>query len=874
MAHAKIIGIHDGKHIESNNSARPLPMPIIQLRDELKEKIKNLLRQLFDNADDALFAMADKAGTNGDQSIYLDSMRELRLQKKLIANSFMQQIVLSFTNLDHLSENVEESSTFDSLENLSILKNDELEVSVALEGMISRLRNNATSQLEDLHKRIESLVRNKNLKTKHTPAGPEVLCDAFAFANSELEVDLKAKLIIFKLFEKYVLSEMPAVYQHANQTLIQQGVLPNLKKQRFINNPAPAAPQSQGMSNQAEQASLQSSSQGQEQYAPNHYVTGAIQSSQAGQQTIPVLGKEQCLTEGQFEQIRSLMHPVSSSSGHQRGNNAGQASAANVVYLNQDQIISTLSQQQFSSANLSRPDSQHTYQSVDFRSLISNAYIGQDDEQEDKKIKYDEIDNDIINLVSMLFDFILDDRQLQSSMKALIARLQIPILKVALIDKSFFDRGGHPARKLLNEMASAAIGWTEKNTVKSDRLKAKIEAVVERVLTEFDSNLELFDELLIDFTQFTDLESRRGQLIEQRTKDSERGKAATELAKKAAETVINTIFQANEFRGQTIPECVITLLQEGWSRVMILDYLKLGEESSEWKGHQVFIHDLVWSVCPTEDGSDARGKLLQLIPVLMRRLHQGLQEASFDEYLLTSLLSSLEKTHIATLKRLHKQALIEQEEAAKILEQEQLELDSISDEDTVLSITKSASQKNEDDLKLSLDIEDDFKEFQERLSAKEINDVLNNHQAAFVASATDENSESSAELLKDTAVQASVKASDLDTTVQISLSESQTDQDNEVLSDNDPFMLQVSRFSVGCWFEFTSNGQTERAKLAAVIKVNGRYIFVNRSGVKVAEKTKQELAVDLKSGLIQVLNDGLLFDRALESVIGNLRGQS
>ena len=81
MAHAKIIGIHDGKHIETNHSARPLPMPIIQLRDELKESIKNLLRKLFDNADDALFAMADKAGTNGDQSIYLDSMRELRLQK-------------------------------------------------------------------------------------------------------------------------------------------------------------------------------------------------------------------------------------------------------------------------------------------------------------------------------------------------------------------------------------------------------------------------------------------------------------------------------------------------------------------------------------------------------------------------------------------------------------------------------------------------------------------------------------------------------------------------------------------------------------------------------------------------------------------------
>tara|TARA_R110002072_G_scaffold172728_5_gene327074 strand:- start:17944 stop:20406 length:2463 start_codon:yes stop_codon:yes gene_type:complete len=819
MAHAKIIGIHDGKHIETNQSARPLPMPIIQLRDELKDSIKNLLRKLFDNADDALFAMADKAGTNGDQSIYLDSMRELRLQKKFIANSFMQQVILSFTNIDQLSENTSDNQDIDSLENLSILKNDELEVSVALEGMISRLRNNATRQLEDLHKRLETLVRSKTLKTKHTPAGPEVLCDAFAFASSELEVDLKAKIIIFKLFEKYVLSEMPDVYLHANQLLAQLGVLPNLKKQRFINKSLPSHPDANTPDRVSENAQPQS--------AGESYEDG---------QSVPMLGREQCLTEGQFEQIRTLMH-----SNH-AAQNFKQSSDSNVLFLNQDQIVSTLSQQQFSETMQSFDAK--GYQPLDFRSLISNAYASQGYNDSGKSIKYDEVDNDIINLVSMLFDFILDDRQLQSSMKALIARLQIPVLKVALIDKSFFDRGGHPARKLLNEMASAAIGWTEKNTGKSDRLKIKIESVVERVLSEFDSNLEIFDELLLEFTQFTDLESRRGQLIEQRTKDSERGKAATELAKKASETVINTILQSKEYSGRDIPECVLTLLREGWSRVMILDYLRLGETSSEWKGHQLFINDLIWSVCPTEDGSDARGKLLQLIPTLMRRLHQGLQEASFDEYRLTALLNDLEKVHISTLKHLHKQAILETEKLARQADAENLKIDSRGAKaNESVSANKDESQ---DDLRATLDVEDEFKAFQEKLSNAEINEVLNSHQ----------------ENIEPEAVEAKISLTQDEATVIV-----------PAMTDNDPFMQQVNRFSVGCWFEFTQNGQSERAKLAAVIKVNGHYIFVNRSGVKVAEKTKLELASDLKEGLVQVLNDGLLFDRALESIIGNLRGQ-
>lgn len=819
MANAKIIGIHDGKHIETNTSARPLPMPIIQLRDEVKDQIKALLRELFDNADDALFAMADKAGTNGDQSIYLESMRELRLQKRYIANTFLQKVILSFNNAGQITDDVadEHSESLD-LENLSILKNDDLEVSVALEGMVSRLKNKASAQLEDLSIRFENILKINSLKARHIPAGPETLCDAFAFATSELEIDFKSKIIIFKLFEKYVLNEMPNIYLQANQILIKSGILPNLKKQRI-----------------SKSAAESQTSNEQNTFFSNELTSSFIDESRH----VPMLGKEQCLTEVQFDQIRALMH---SDDPNYQVNSFTRQASSNVIYLNQDQILSTLSQQQLS--NLAIVNNQQGYQPIDFRMLISNAFANSQANQNGKEIKYEEIDNDIINLVSMLFDFILDDRQLQSAMKALIARLQIPLLKVALIDKSFFDRGGHPARKLLNEMASAAIGWSEKSSGKSDRLKAKIENIVERVLSEFDSNISLFEELLLEFKQFTDLEARRGQLIEQRTKDSEKGRAATEIAKKAVETVINTVLQSKLFSSQEIPDCVVSILQEAWSRVMILDYLKLGDQSLEWKGHQQFIYDLVWSTCPTSDGSDTRAKLLQLIPILMDRLHEGLEDASFDSFRLKTLLSELEKHHIVTLKRLHKEALQEQERQFKLEEQNRIKVE--TDKANQIDPVSTIANKQNEELKNCLDIDEDFKEFESKLSNKEINDVLNSHIAQI----------------------------DPDSVVKISLTEEKSETVEAELDESDPFMQQVSRFSVGCWFEFSINGQSERAKLAAVIRVNGRYIFVNRSGVKIAEKTKQELALELKAGQIQVLNDGLLFDRALESIIGNLRGQA
>jgi hypothetical protein len=92
------------------------------------------------------------------------------------------------------------------------------------------------------------------------------------------------------------------------------------------------------------------------------------------------------------------------------------------------------------------------------------------------------------------------------------------------------------------------------------------------------------------------------------------------------------------------------------------------------------------------------------------------------------------------------------------------------------------------------------------------------------------------------------------------------------LPDGDQHLALVGNITQGSWFEMqTEDGQKFRSRLAAIIRATGKYIFVNRSGVKVAEETRMTLALALKSGRMQLLDDGMLFDRALEAVIGNLR---
>lgn len=92
------------------------------------------------------------------------------------------------------------------------------------------------------------------------------------------------------------------------------------------------------------------------------------------------------------------------------------------------------------------------------------------------------------------------------------------------------------------------------------------------------------------------------------------------------------------------------------------------------------------------------------------------------------------------------------------------------------------------------------------------------------------------------------------------------------ISEGHPALAHVDALAVGMWVEFSdADEQSVRCKLAAKINAIDKFIFVNRQGVKVVEKTRLGLAKELRDGSVRIISDGALFSRALESVIGNLR---
>ena len=715
-----VVPLHKAATDQANHSplAR-LPVILLQVRDKAAQQLRHGLQELFDNADDTLFEMADRARNDVEQNIFFEAMRDLRLKRKNIERGFLEQFFEAFVALiqyDAVQQTLPDSLMFEE----SAPRTDDMERSVAVETMVGRVLKRDGFALDQLTARLNALL-GKHIDDQHNPLGPAMLCEFFLQAGRNLGVEIKVKLILLKLFERYVLADIEQLYAEANQLLIATGVLPELK-------PAPAR-------RAIERAAASISSEEGDEPAP----------ADEGVQEV-------------FAALQELLL-------HVRGSVAPtlEPSVATQPISTRDLLRLLSHLQQYVPALAAQDDFDLRNQ---LEQLLTRVSV-----RSGKSRIVDGADEDVINLIAMVFECILEDRNLPDSLKALIARLQIPMLKVAVLDKSFFSRSSHPARRLLNEIADAAMGWGDCTGEARDSLYLRIEQVVQRLLSEFVDDPAIFSELLADFLAFTSDERRRSELLEQRLRDAEEGRAKTELARQRVEQAVN-----QALLGKVLPPSVVTFVGDAWSKVLLLTCLKHGDQSAEWQADVQTLEQLIWSV-QRHDEADAGMRLLTLVPGLLKSLRDGLSSSAFDPFATSEFFSELEALHVRLL-------------------------DPAAEQDPAEAALVEVSQH-------------------------------------ITLRTADEGSGS----LNPTG-----------------------------LAQDDAGLRQVDQLRVGSWVAFQEDDEhTLRCKLAAIIETTGKYVFVDRTGMKVLERSRVGLALEFRRGAVRALDDTLLFDRALASVLGNLR---
>ncbi|OZY83906.1 hypothetical protein CBP51_19055 [Cellvibrio mixtus] len=808
-----------------------LPAPIHALRDKARQQLQTYLRELFDRIDDAMFELADKANNNQDQNIFFDSMREVRIRRRAIENAFFRAIDIGFARLlDPTAYKDEKRPTEKtvSLDELTIVKNDELEEMVAVESMVSKANEQFAELIQHLTLRIDHLVPTK-VYQKNNPLGVDVICNAFTDATATLSIDLKAKLVMFKIFDNIMMSKLGKLFEALNQTLIDANILPSLKSE-------------------LRQAKRPIISPSTTTNSADHFgqgLTAELQGNMAGG------------LQSYDEQTNQVLHQLRNLLGSQRSSSQSMPGEE----INSKDLIKILSlaqQQNTAAANSAQPANLRGFLTELLRNETQTAAA------------INQVDDDVINLVSMMFEFILDDRNLAAPMKVLIGRLQIPMVKVAIADKTFFSKGGHPARRLLNEMAMACLGWQEPTdeNQRKDTLYAKMEEVVQTILSEFDTDISLFDRLLLDFRSYLDKEKRRASILEQRTIDAEDGKAKSERARAQVDAELNRITV-----GRDLPLAVTKLLREAWANVMFITSLKQGVDSDEWRSCSLTAQQLVWSVVAPMD-KDNRQKLLKLVPELLQKLRTGLESISFSPFETGNLFKQLETVHLERLRGDAKsvaagaaQPSSGNDDAGNEGEENKSAANNNTGSDSAIRAqqiaVKAASMKA---AMADAQMKPSVVAVATQVPTSVVNDIADNQSP--VADST-EPAASANEAVP--AVDATVLPQD--TVADIAQGIVAEPVTHTIAADAQHLAL-VNNITQGTWFEMQGEaGEKYRCRLAAIIRSVGKYIFVNRSGMKVAEESRESLAIALQTKRLTILDDGMLFDRALESVISSLRDQ-
>jgi hypothetical protein len=261
------------------------------------------------------------------------------------------------------------------------------------------------------------------------------------------------------------------------------------------------------------------------------------------------------------------------------------------------------------------------------------------------------VDKLTIELVGMLFDHVMSDKQVPAEIKARISRLQFPVLKAALMDAAFFASSAHPARKLIDRIAGTSTGWEPYGDDNQKYLK-EVDRVIAEILKNFESDLGVFDKIYSEFDRFvSDISIEDSDPVS-------RAKKALEAAEKHEILSINTTIQVRRaFERVDLEPYIKEFLLGPWVKVLVAASVRSEAQPGFAKAFRDVIHELVWSVQPKASTED-RGKLVKIIPGMVRVLRDGLGLVNVSERDRDQFFGKLMESHAMAVKPVDQAAYI------------------------------------------------------------------------------------------------------------------------------------------------------------------------------------------------------------------------
>lgn len=461
-----------------------LPSPLNKIWSEAQPIAINLLTKIMQDslhqADDSLFKMSS------EQSDMFEAMRVLRIQKATLERTIIENV----SHLWSLEEKRNFESSGENVVKLKLVEDEDLEKTLAVTEIVAKMSQRFSKEIWAWGELI-SPFGELNEKVVNC-LSPTHMLTCFKDPFDSLDISISSRLVVYKCLEKVMLSEIGDLYQSVFRVCQNNGMVipvgtPIVKKSNHrTTNP-------EGFFGEAP----------------------------------PVANLEM------WEGIKNLMLSKKRNQWAGDGSNDGFTEEFSGIPISKEDLLAGLLaiQKEFSQFN------QHLEASSSESPGQITEKIYQQIKQKDSNLKITDEQGSVLEAITMMFNYVLEDETVDPVVRTFLSKLQIPYLKAALIDGSLFFKEEHPARMLLNALSDAGKGYySELN--KGQEILEEIKKVIKNIFEQVDSNEAVFAEQLYAFTFWMDGFNRKNSIGEKRASETALGHDKVEYIRRKIEKII------------------------------------------------------------------------------------------------------------------------------------------------------------------------------------------------------------------------------------------------------------------------------------------------------------------------------------------------
>ena len=587
------------KKSEFSNSSRLLILQgLVPIATNL---VSSQLEAFSGRLTEALFKLADQTLRPEEASHSFQAYQLLKRNSTTFYRLVAGQVNAALAK-EVSTVNIRKKVKIGEKQDFSLVTFEEMENKVLLGNLSQALEVSNAEQLVALNTRIGHVLRRTPISVAQNPFRPEVFIQAVYHAWMEFDAVPETHLLVLRLLQPEIFLQLTPILQELNNAMVERGILPDLTEAY--------------RDNQRKKGPARSDDIADKNPHLHNKLKNMFSPSAAGNSPLAQGGQGN-------NQRGDLQWTEGGTPGAAAGNMQGRQDTVTI----DRQFFDYLTTIQRAAPVQFAPGS---FDTAPLRQLKAQA----------PSDGLTHIDQNTIELLARIFDFVFNDPAIPGDIKGLISQLQIPTLKVALMDKDFFFKESHPARVLIDTLAKSSI-LLSADAAGEDPLYQLIEGIVERVQQEFDQQIDLFSDVVTDLEAFLKEEEQKSEEAISKPVAEALQQEKMRLAREFAENDVALRVETGEVAG-----FLESFLLNQWIRILTIAHSVKDQKPHALENALKTMDDLIWSLKP-KNSAEERKELVSKLPSMLTLLNAWLNAIKWDEPERVLFFSKLAERHAA-----------------------------------------------------------------------------------------------------------------------------------------------------------------------------------------------------------------------------------